>query len=137
MIVDDDAVSVMAMQRAIAKVKAATPVYVARGGEQALEQLRSLAEENKLRPPFAILLDLNMPGMNGHEFLDEVRKDAALRRTVIFVLSSSDAPEDIAAAYNRNVAGYVLKDDQAALERTVELVDRYSRLVVMPLGEPG
>ncbi|MEM6906212.1 MAG: response regulator, partial [Pseudomonadota bacterium] len=93
--------------------------------------------ENKLRPPFAILLDLNMAGMNGHEFLDEVRKDAALRRTVIFVLSSSDAPEDIAAAYNRNVAGYVLKDDQAALERTVELVDRYSRLVVMPLGEPG
>jgi DNA-binding NarL/FixJ family response regulator len=58
-----------------------------------------------------VFLDLNMPGMNGHEFLAELRADAELQRTIVFVLTTSDHDRDIQRAYEQNVAGYFLKSE--------------------------
>ncbi len=69
----------------------------ARDGVEALEILRGENGRTKLCPPYVILLDLNMPRMNGLEFLAEIRRDPALRRAVVFVLSTSDDDEDMCA----------------------------------------
>ncbi len=59
--------------------------------------------------PCLVLLDLNMPRMGGIEFLDELRRDPLLRRTLVFVMTTSSAEEDRVRAYDRNVAGYIMK----------------------------
>ena len=56
-----------------------------------------------------VLLDINMPKMNGLEFLQELRQDAALKSTPVVVLTTSDADQDRLEAYRLNVAGYILK----------------------------
>ena len=92
LIVDDDMVSVMAIKRPLKKLKIVNPVQVAKDGQQALEILRGEKNGAEFTPPFLVTLDLNMPRMNGFEFLEEIRKDYSLQRAVIFVLSTSDAP---------------------------------------------
>jgi len=59
--------------------------------------------------PCLIMLDLNMPRMGGIEFLEELRSDPLLRRILVFVMTTSAAPEDRMKAYDMNVAGYMLK----------------------------
>ena len=133
LIVDDDEISIRAIHRAISKMKLVNPVRVAHDGRHALEILRGEAGEAKLAPPYIVLLDINMPRMNGHEFLAEIRNDDWLRRSVVFILTTSDAPDDVRRAYGKNVAGYVVKDDLfESLKRTLEVVDAFSRVVVLP-----
>ena len=133
LIVDDDEISVRAIQRAIAKLKLANPVRVARDGLEALDVLRGRDGEEQLLPPFIVLLDINMPRMNGHEFLAELRDDPKLRRALVFVLTTSDAPEDVMAAYEKNIAGYIVKEDlYESFKKTLEVVDLFSKLVVFP-----
>ncbi len=83
--------------------------------------------------PWIVLLDLNMPRMTGLEFLRRIRADPALTGTVIFVLTTSKADEDIAAAYRDHIAGYILKqliaDDYRAFG---ELLRNYRHLVDLP-----
>ena len=134
LIVDDDEVSVRAIQRAIGKMKLVNPVRVAKDGLQGLDILRGEAGEKQLLPPYVVLLDINMPRMNGHEFLAELRGDPKLRRALVFVLTTSDAPQDVMAAYEQNIAGYVVKDDlYESFKKTLQVVDLYSKLVVFPL----
>jgi CheY-like chemotaxis protein len=82
--------------------------------------------------PLVILLDLNMPGLDGFEFLDILRSDPELGRAVVFVLTESKRSEDIAAAYDRQVAGYLVKsnlgDDYSLLP---QLLVTYCRLVAL------
>ena len=92
LIVDDDDISIRAIRRALTKMKLVNPVRVATDGIQGLEILRGEAGEKKLLPPFVVLLDINMPRMNGHEFLAEVRDDPKLRRAIIFVLTPDATP---------------------------------------------
>ena len=71
--------------------------------------------------------------MNGHEFLEKLRQDDALCRTLVFVLTTSDAPDDITRAYDKNVAGYIVKSDpQNAFKQTLDLVDTVSKTIVFP-----
>ena len=133
LIVDDDDVTVMGIRRAITRMKLLNPVRVAKDGVEALDILRGAAGVERLLPPYIILLDLNMPRMDGHEFLEHVRADPMLHNAVIFVLTTSDAPDDVTKAYGRNVAGYIVKDDlYDTFNRMLELVERYSRLIVLP-----
>jgi CheY-like chemotaxis protein len=109
LLVDDDEVDVMNVQRAFKKNNIINPLYVARNGLEALEMLRgeggmSIPEERRL-----ILLDLNMPKMNGLEFLRELRADPVLRCLTVVVLTTSDDDRDKVEAYELNVAGYILK----------------------------
>jgi CheY-like chemotaxis protein len=133
LIVDDDAVDIMAIQRAIKKLKLANPILVAKDGIEALEIIRGEAGYERPMPPFIVMLDLNMPRMNGQEFLDQLRKDEALRSVVVFVWSSSDSPSDIDASYDHNVAGYIVKENgEETFKRALSMLDEYSQVVVLP-----
>ena len=134
LIVDDDEVAIMGMRRAIKKLDLCNPVEVARNGEEALEKLRT--EPNGVKRPFLVTLDLNMPRMGGLQFLEEVRQDPNLHDAIIFVMTTSDAPKDITAAYDRNIAGYILKDNAVeTLARALNLLWDYSDTVTFP-GTP-
>jgi CheY-like chemotaxis protein len=106
LLVEDDDLDVMNIKRAFDKNRIANPLFVAGNGEEALELLRSgqVPRERRL-----VLLDLNMPRMNGIEFLRELRGDDELRATSVVVLTTSDDERDRVEAYNLNVAGYILK----------------------------
>jgi CheY-like chemotaxis protein len=106
LLIEDDQVDVMNVRRAFDKNRIANPLYVACDGVDALEKLRSGAVPTERR---LILLDLNMPRMNGIEFLRELRADPLLHATPVVVLTTSDDERDKVSAYNLNVAGYLLK----------------------------
>ena len=108
---EDDEVDVMNVKRAFKKYRITNPLYTAGNG---IEALRMLQSQNGERPEVPqtrrlILLDLNMPKMNGLEFLHEIRSDELLKRTPVIVLTTSDEDKDRIEAYNLNVAGYILK----------------------------
>ena len=111
LLVEDDEVDVMNVKRAFSKYKIANPLYVAGNGLEALAMLQSSADSPPKVPESRrlILLDLNMPKMNGLEFLHQLRKDKNLKRTPVIVLTTSDEDKDRIEAYNLNVAGYILK----------------------------
>lgn len=133
LIVDDCTVSVMAIQRALKKLKIINPVAVATDGQQALDLLRKECEGTQNLPPFIVTLDLNMPRMDGFEFLEEVRNDPSLDQAMIFVLSASDAPKDVAAAQGANIAGYIVKDDlDEGFVRALHMIDTYTKVVELP-----
>ncbi len=131
LVVDDDDVAIMGMQRAIRKLDLVNPVEIARDGEEALAKLRGL--NGSISRPYIVTLDLNMPRMGGLEFLEEVRKDISLQDAVIFVVTTSDAPTDIAAAYSQNIAGYIIKDNAyETLKSALDLLRTYTSLVRLP-----
>ncbi|MGF1635062.1 MAG: response regulator [Phycisphaerae bacterium] len=110
LLVEDDEIDVMNVQRAFTRNNVTNPLYVASNGLEALEILRG----NGAIPPMPrerriVLLDLNMPKMNGTEFLRELRADDNLRSTTVIVLTTSDEERDKFEAYNLNVAGYIVK----------------------------
>ncbi len=111
LIVDDDQIDVRAVTRALRKHRIDNPVEVASNGLDALNLLRGESSTSQLDWPYIILLDLNMPRMNGLEFLEEVRKDKTLHDTVVFVLTTSDDDRDKAKAYERHIAGYIVKSN--------------------------
>ena len=106
LLVEDDEVDVMNVRRAFKKNNIANPLFLAENGLDALEQLRNGAIPRERR---IILLDLNMPKMNGIEFLRELRGDPELNLTPVIVLTTSNDERDRIEAYNLNVAGYILK----------------------------
>lgn len=133
LIVDDDEVSVMKIKRAISKAKFRNPVLVAKDGIEALQTLRGDEDHERITPPYIVTLDINMPRMDGHEFLTEIRGDPKLKNVVVFILTTSDNDKDIASAYDRNVAGYILKEssEESLLEK-VAMIESFSNLVVLP-----
>ncbi len=111
LLVEDDEVDIMTVQRAFKKGNIANPLYLAHNGIEALALLRGNPGEPSLIPPERrlILLDLNMPKMNGLEFLHELRADPTIRHIPVVVLTTSNEERDRVDAYNFNVAGYILK----------------------------
>lgn len=107
--VEDDSVDSMVMQRALKKCQINHTLYQARNGIEALDMLRGLNGKEQIPRPKIILLDLNMPKMNGIEFLREIRNDANLKSISVFVMTTSDDENDRTDAYNLNVAGYMIK----------------------------
>jgi CheY-like chemotaxis protein len=127
-LIEDDDIDVMNVRRALERAHVTNPLFVAHNGLEGLELLRSdkVPKDRRL-----VLLDLNMPKMNGIEFLREVRKDPVLRPTPVVVLTTSDDDRDKVQAYDLNVAGYLLKpvtfvnfvDVMAALNKYWALVE--------------
>jgi CheY-like chemotaxis protein len=106
LLVEDDDVDVMNVRRAFEKAHIANPLFVAADGLEALEKLRSGEVPNNRR---IVLLDLNMPRMNGIEFLRELRKDPQLSAIPVVVLTTSTMDRDKFDAYQLNIAGYLVK----------------------------
>ncbi|KYF58214.1 response regulator [Sorangium sp. So ce315] len=129
-LVEDDTVDVMNVRRAFERGKITNPLWVAGDGVEGLDLLRGTQVPRDRR---LVLLDLNMPRMNGIEFLRELRADASLRATPVVVLTTSNDDRDKVDAYDLNVAGYLLKP--VTFLSFVELMtalNRYWTLVEMP-----
>ncbi len=110
LLVDDDDVDVMIVQRAFEKNNITDRLYVAANGVEALFMLRDRGKPPLIPPTRRlILLDLNMPKMGGIEFLRELRTDPELRTIPVIVLTTSNEQKDKLEAYNLNVAGYIVK----------------------------
>lgn len=128
-LVEDDFVDVELVRRGVARRGLNYQIYDHEDGERALEFLRSNALTPEQRASVIVLLDINMPGMNGHQFLDELRVDENLRRTIVFMLTTSNHPRDRMMAYDRNVAGYFTKCN---LDGLLETVAEYAKHVEFP-----
>ncbi len=109
LLVEDDRVDIMTVQRALIRNNVSNPLYVARTGLEALGMLRGKGFKKIDPPPALILLDLNLPRMSGTEFLKELRADPELRSLRIIVLTSSNEPSDKAVAFKYDVDDYIVK----------------------------
>ena len=130
---EDDDLDAEAVVRAFKKQRIANPIHRVKDGIEALMLLRGTETEPPLPRPFLVLLDLNMPRMDGIEFLDELRKDSQLKDTIVFVLTTSNAETDKILAYEKHIAGYLVKSK--AGEEFVNLTDMincYWRYVEFP-----
>ncbi len=130
LLVEDDELDVENVRRAFKKANIANPLWVAGDGEEALRMLRSSQIPAHRR---LVLLDLNMPRMNGIETLREMRKDPALKSQSVVVLTTSNEERDRTEAFGLNVAGYLLKP--VTFQSFVELMaalNRYWALVEFP-----
>ena len=133
LVVEDDDIDAELVMRAFKKLKIANPVVRAKDGIEALDLLRGTNGVDRILTPYLILLDINMPRMSGLEFLDEVRSDPNLRRSVIFMLTTSDDERDILRAYEQNIAGYVIKDNaHTSFHSALPMLDLYWRVVELP-----
>lgn len=129
LVVEDDEIDVEALKRLFAKRDIKNPVYYAANGIEALELMRGGNSRDKVPRPFIVLLDINMPMMNGIEMLRELRADEDLKDTIVFVLTTSPRDEDKAMSYELNVAGYFLKKD---IKDLVNLLSLYWQLNEFP-----
>jgi len=109
LLVDDDDVATEGVLRSFRKHGVLCTTVVAMDGLEALDILRGRHDSKRIDGPLIVLLDLNMPRMDGFQFLEELRADARLRGTVVFVLTTSSRDADRNRAYNENVAGYMVK----------------------------
>ena len=121
LLVEDDELDVMNVQRAFKKNNISNPLYVATDGVEALRMLRGEgAPPHVPRSRLIVLLDLNMPRMGGIEFLRALRADPNLAPATVIVLTTSDEERDKVEAYKLNVAGYILKP--VTLQAFVEIM---------------
>jgi CheY-like chemotaxis protein len=131
LVVDDDDIDVMGIHRALQKLKIINPIIRARDGIEALALLR---DGHSIQRPYIILLDINMPRMNGLEMLAELRADEVLSSAVVFILTTSKSDEDIFIAYQKNVAGYIVKSQVGdGFIRIMEMLNHYWRVVELPV----
>lgn len=135
-LVEDDDVDARAVERAFKKARIANKIVRAGDGIEALELLRGENGRTVPARPQVLLVDLNMPRMNGIQFVSELRKDPKLNQSIVFILTTSNLDEDKASAYDLNVAGYILK--ARAGHDFLELIDilgGFWRVVEFPDGQ--
>lgn len=133
LLVEDDDVAAESVMRSMHKAGIPCNITWVEDGQAALEVLRERDPQRKAPRPRLILLDLNMPRMNGFEFLEVVRADPKLKEEVIFVLTTSSADADRSRAYDENVAGYMVKSAVGPqFSKLTQLLDGYRRAVQLP-----
>ncbi|MCD2173126.1 response regulator [Rhizobium sp. C4] len=133
LLVEDDDGDAKALIRAFAKANIGNPIIRAQDGVEALAYLKGEGKSTQPRPPILLLVDLNMPRMNGIEFIRALRADPDLRRTVAFLLTTSKREEDMAAAYDLNVAGYIVKQNAGVdFLNLVGMIDSFWKIVELP-----
>jgi len=133
LLVEDDDVASEAVIRGLQKHALDCPVIQAEDGACALQILRGEHAERQIAKPYVVLLDLNMPRMNGFEFLQALRADERLREAVVFVLTTSGTDADRARAYRENIAGYIVKSAVGPqLSGLARFLLEYRRAVQLP-----
>ncbi len=132
LLVEDDQIDVMAIKRAFEVIKITNRLNVANNGEEALAYLRNSENEK----PCIILLDLNMPKMNGIEFLTIAKQDELLRKIPVVVLTTSREDQDKADSFNLGISGYMVKPvDYKRFVEVVKTIDLYWTLSELPEEE--
>ncbi len=133
LLVEDDEVDIMNVQRAFKKNNIVNPLHIARNGVEALALLKGEGPGPVIPTPRIILLDINMPRMGGIQFLNELRKMPELRAISVFVMTTSNEESDKIAAYDLNVAGYILKPlSFEGFSAAVSILNHYWNLCEMP-----
>jgi len=133
LLVEDDDGDARAIERAFRKAKIANRIERALDGIEALEMLRGENGKAKVPSPHVLITDLKLPRMNGIQLVQAMRADEELRRSIVFVLTTSKRDEDKAAAYDLNVAGYIAKARAAEdFLNLVSLLEFYVLLVEFP-----
>ena len=128
-LIEDDDVDAMTIERAFSKLGIGNPLVRARDGLEALEML----QQGIVKKPYIILLDLQMPRMNGLEFLEAVRADPLLMSSVIFVLTTSSSEEEMMRAYKNQIAGYFLKENSGeGMLQVTDLLNGYWKIAYLP-----
>src|ERR1700749_1469078 len=105
LLVEDDKIDAMTIKRAMGDLKITNRLVHVYNGIEALEYLKKLDSEK----PCIILLDLNMPKMNGIELLKILKSDTSLKKLPVVVLTTSNAEKDKTESFNLSIAGYMLK----------------------------
>jgi CheY-like chemotaxis protein len=133
LVVEDDELDVRTLKRGLHDLRILNPLSRAADGIEALEILRGENGRQRLPRPNLILLDLNMPRMGGLEFLDELRSDPELQRSIVFVMTTSADEADRFRAYDRHVAGYMLKDSPGrTFLEAISMLEHYWRIIEFP-----
>lgn len=109
LLVEDDYLDIMNVERELKKINITHPIHVGRNGKEALNMLRGEGTEKISPAPSIILLDINMPKMNGLEFLAELRHDPEFSHIPVFIMTTSNEETDRMAAQRLNVTGYIVK----------------------------
>jgi CheY-like chemotaxis protein len=129
LLVEDDEIDQMTVKRALKDIHVTNRLDIAGDGEQALKFLK----DPETIMPGIILLDLNMPRMNGIEFLRVVKQDEQLKRIPVVVLTTSEEEQDKVESFNLGVAGYMLKPvDYLQFVEVVRAIDLYWTLSELP-----
>lgn len=132
LLVEDDNIDAMTVKRAFKDLKVTNQLVHVVDGEEALQYLRN--KNNK--KPCVILLDLNMPKMNGIEFLKVKREDEELKKIPVVALTTSKEAPDINASFTLGVAGYIVKPvDYKNFVEAIRTLDLYWTLSELPDGE--
>ena len=129
LLVEDDDVDAMTTQRALDEIKVTNKLIHKIDGEEGLEYLRDESNQK----PCVILLDLNMPRMNGFEFLKIVKADDVLKKIPVVVLTTSDSNEGVVESFDLGAAGYVVKPvSYQQFVEAIKTVDMYWTLSRLP-----
>ncbi|MFH1718553.1 MAG: response regulator [Planctomycetota bacterium] len=129
LLVEDDTVDVMTVRRALKDLQIVSQLVPAGDGEEALKYLRG----NDNAKPRIILLDLNMPKMNGTEFLRIVKADETLKNIPVVVLTTSSSEQDIVRSFELGAAGYMVKSvDYKKFMEIIRAIDLYWNLSELP-----
>jgi CheY-like chemotaxis protein len=133
LLVEDDDGDARAVERTFVKARIANPIVRAIDGVEALDLMKGTNGRARLRRPYLLLVDLNMPRTNGLQLISTIRADPELHDSIIFVLTTSNRTEDKDSAYALNVTGYILKESAGEdFLKLFSLVDSYWRIVEMP-----
>ena len=139
LLAEDDPEDQMLTRDAFREAAANVDLFIVEDGEELLAFLRCkgpYSAPGRAPRPDLILLDLNMPRMNGREALAEIKKDPDLRRIPVIALTVSKAEEDVLRTYDLGVAGYVVKPMtfRELVEVTRSLSLYWSQTVELPVG---
>ncbi|MFI7218144.1 response regulator [Micromonospora maritima] len=134
LVVDDDPGDVLMIEEALEESDVEKVIDVVADGEEAMEFLRREGRHVEARRPDVILLDLNMPRMDGRQVLGEVKRDESLRTIPIVVLTTSNADTDVVSSYTLQANAYVTKPiDLDDFNDVVRRIDEFfGRVVVLP-----
>ena len=134
LLVEDDPGDVLLTQEAFADYKVANRLTVVSNGEDAIAYMRKQGRFAEVATPDLVLLDLNLPRRNGREVLLEIKSDPELRRIPVVVLTTSEAEEDIVAAYDLHANAYVRKpvDFEQFVAAVRAIDDFYITVVRLP-----
>ena len=133
LLVEDDEIAAEAVQRAFRKQKINNPFVVAGDGVEALEILRGEHADITLKQPFVVLLDLNMPRMDGYEFLSIIRQDDALKTLLVFVLTTAEDEVERTKAYQHYISGFLSKREAGTdFLNVIRLLEQFEISIQFP-----
>ncbi|HEX5560082.1 MAG TPA: response regulator [Nocardioidaceae bacterium] len=134
LLVEDDPGDVLMTREAFEDNKVANNLYVVNDGVSAMQFLRKEGEHANAPTPDLVLLDLNLPRMDGREVLAALKEDPDLRRIPVVVLTTSEAEEDVLRSYSLHANAYVTKP--VDFHRFIEVVRQIDEFFVTVVRLP-